>query len=98
MEKELNFIAGEFFDNNLDKEQLYLYKYFRNDVQRQFVRYFSIFNNTTRFSDHTGRRVTRRWLRNLKEKFYELESVKAKAKKDFDLETLAIVESGNYKC
>jgi hypothetical protein len=97
-EDELNFISGKYFYCNLPKEKLYLYKYFRTDVQRQFLRYYITFGNTRLFRKHTGYKTTERWLRMLKNKLIFLEEEREEARREFDLEKVAEIESGEYKC
>lgn len=97
-EKELWFISGRFFDLNLPKDKLYLFKYFDTQIQRQFVRYYYLFGNTTKFSQHTGYKSTERWLRMLKNKYNFLERSREEARKDLDLEKVSEIESGSYKC
>jgi len=94
---DLDFISGKFFDYTLPKELRYLQKYFKSEVQMQFLRYYILFGHTTRFVDHTGHAVSRRWLKKLKVKFISITESHQQAKKDFDLTKVAKIESGKYK-
>ena len=95
---ELSFLAGTFFDCDLPGEKSYLFKYFRNGVQKQFLRYYFTFGGDTRyFVDHTGDQCSKRWLRMLKRRLEALEAVHFQAKDNLDFSTLAKLKSGKYK-
>ena len=96
-DSELDFISGKFFDVMLPREWRYLEKYFQSDVQRQFLKYYYVFRNSKNFVDHTGFHCTRRWLRLLRRKIEILMKEHAEAKANFDLEKLALIESGKFK-
>lgn len=101
---ELILITGK-FKEDLPKEQQYLKKYFKTEVQLQFVKYYLLFKTdvvskeyTQQFINHTGFDVTTRFLTQLKLKLDTLIERKELAKSDFDFETIALIESGKYKC
>lgn len=96
LDEETAFIGGLFIDCDIPKEKQYLLKYFRSDLQQQFVRYMLQFGTTVRFVDHTGYYCSERWLKVLKAKMIKLEATYDKAKKDFDFETVAQIEMGKY--
>lgn len=98
MSLELEFIAGNFFDYPLPKNKQYLYKYFKPEPQRQFVRYYLLFGNTTRYVEHTGSYCSKRWLFKLKQKLDYLESTLQKARADNDFSLVGEIESGRHKC
>ena len=97
MNRDLQFIAGKFFDIDLPNEKRYLLKYFTNDLQKHFVSYFLVFRDYDNFVDHTGYYCSNRWLEILKTKLETLERLKIEARQSIDLEKLALIESGNYK-
>lgn len=94
---DLQLIAGEFFDCNLPKHRQYLFRYFKSDIQRQFVRYYHTFGSIEHFSRHTGYFCKKRWLQVLVVRFNKFESILTKARANFDFATVAIIESGKYK-
>lgn len=96
-DSELDFISGKFFDVELPRDWRYLEKYFQSDVQRQFLKYYYVFGNSKNFVDHTGCHCTVRWLRCLRRKIEILMKEHAEAKNNFDLERLAIIETGKLK-
>lgn len=96
-EMDLLFISGDFFEQPVPRDKEYLLKYFETKIQRQFVRYCLLFRSPKNFTDHTGLRVQPLWLRKLKKKLLALEEAHATAKKAFDTETVAKLESGKYR-
>ena len=94
---DFQIMAGEFFEFVLQKNKQYLYKYFKTDVQKVFLHYFVLFGNYTRFVEHSGYFVTRRYLRRLKNKFLRLEVMYEKAKASGDIEMVSKLESGKLK-
>ncbi len=97
MNFDLEFISGRFFDFELPRGQRYLLKYFRTDIQRQFVRYYCAFGNVKYFVEHTGRYCKKRWLQLLSVRLNLLEEVLKKARAEMNLETVALIESGRFK-
>ena len=97
MSNDLFLIAGNFFNLELPKEQQYLFKYFKTDVQRQFVCYYLTFNSVDKFIEHTGHVVTKRWLRGLRQKLNTLMERHKQAKENMDFQELAKIESGKCK-
>lgn len=95
--KELAFIGGLFFDFVLPKEKNFLFRYFRTDIEKAFLRYYYCFGEYEFFSDHTGYSCQQRWLKLLKIRHDRLLAVHAEAKKEADFEQLARIESGKYK-
>ena len=95
---ELEFMSGKFFDEEtILLRKKYLYKHFKTDTQKQFVRYYLIFKSLTHFVDHTGHDCSKQWLHKLKNKLIILMDLHAKAKAEFDFETVTKIESGEYK-
>jgi hypothetical protein len=97
MNEDLHLIAGNFFNFELPKDKQYLFKYFKTDIQRQFVCYYTTFETIDNFTQHTGHISTRRWLRGLKGKLLKILELHKKSKEDMDFDTLAQIESGKYK-
>ena len=96
MTNELTFLSGQFFDCDLPKEKQYLFRYFKTDLERQFLRYHHCFGQYERFTDHTGLYCQTRWLHILKRRLDLLVRVHAQAKREMDLELLAQIETGKY--
>lgn len=94
---EILFIGGDFFDCDLPKDKAYLVKYFHSDLEKQFLRYYYCFEEFDHFTDHTGYRCQKRWLKLLLARLKKITTVHAKAKSEMDLELLALIESGAYK-
>ena len=95
---ELEFMSGKFFaDDCLPQRRKWLYKYFKTDAQKQFARYFLIFESITYFVDHTGHQCSKQWLHKLKNKLKMLEDLYDHARAELDFETVSKIESGEYK-
>lgn len=97
MRDTLNFLAGLFYNYDLPKENKFLLHYFPSPLEKQFLRYYYCFGNFDHFSAHTGLGCQRRWLLMLKNRLDKILAVRDKARKEFDLDMLAILESGKYK-
>ena len=97
MIKEVMFIGGTFFNCDLPKDRSYLFKYFRSRLEKQFLRYYYCFEDIEHFTDHTGYRCQKRWLRILVARLKRLTAIYANAKSEANLELLALIESGKYK-
>lgn len=98
--QDLDFISGKFFDLEIPKEQTYLLKYFKTDLQQAFLRYYLLFGNVKNFIDHTGYYCSERMLFRLQNKYKKLIEAHTVAKSEFtekSLEMLQIIESGKYK-
>ena len=94
---DLKLVSGVFFDLELPKDRQYLCKYFDTEIQMQFLRYYYTFGTCDRFMEHTGYFCTKRWLRELKNKYEKLISVYDEAKKNMDFTRLAEIQSGKFK-
>ena len=91
-------IAGKFLEEDVfPKELRWIYRYFDTEVQRQFARYVFVFKSTERFIDHTGCRVTPHWLKKLYTRFEFIVGLHKQARTTNDFETVATIESGEYK-
>ena len=98
MDDELEFISGRIFDlDDIPKSKRYLYKYFRSDTQRQFVKYYLTYGYHTYFVARTGVRFGKRYRKYLAKKLRTLEATREKSLADFDLETFILLETGKFK-
>jgi hypothetical protein len=95
--KETQFLAGVFFDFEVPKEKSFLFKYFRSPLEQQFVRYYLCFGEIEFFTEHTGHFCQKRWLKILKNRFDEINSLHDKYKADMELELLEKLEKGRYE-
>lgn len=93
----LKFIGGVFFSYELPRDKLYLFKYFRTAIEKQFLRYYYCFNNYENFVDHTGLYCQLRWLNILKIRHDQIVEFHKKIKSEINLELLAKIESGLCK-
>jgi hypothetical protein len=91
----LDFLAGNFFDFELPREKLYLFKYFRSSMQKSFLRYYYCFDGEfAHFTDHTGIACQRRWLLLLRTKLNKILAAHAKAKEEMNLSMVKRIERG----
>jgi len=98
--KDLQFIAGEFFDCEIPKEKRYLLKYFKTDLQIAFLRYYTTFGEHRNFVDHTGHRASRRMLFNLQARYHSLVNAYETAKRSLTeagMETVLAIETGKFR-
>jgi hypothetical protein len=95
--KELDFLAGKFFTHEIPKERAFLLHYFTTPIEESFLRYYFCFDgDLTNFKDHTGIYCQDRWLKILTKRLQQLIEVRDWAKKSFDLEKLARIETGAF--
>ncbi len=94
MRDDLNFLSKKFIYTPIPKDKNYLFKYFKTDIQKQFLKYYFIFGTYKNFMDHTGYFCQTRWLIALCSKLEALEAARILAKKNFDFEMLVKIESG----
>lgn len=94
---EQQFLPGEFAFIELPEEKAYLLKYFRNNNQKLFVRYFCTFGNYDGFCSHTGVIFSDKWLSKLKKKVEVLEGALLDAKVNNSTWLIAKIKSGKYK-
>ena len=95
--RDLDFIAGKFEDLPIPKEQKYLLKYFKTDIQQAILRYYLVFGEMSCFIEHTGYYTTKSYLYRQEQKLQELMKVHAEAKSSMNFEDLWKIESGKYK-
>lgn len=89
----------EFFNKKPAKEHFFLYKYFKNKIQKSIMEYFYVMGeeNIYLFQDHTGYKVSPSFLYKQYFKFKSLISIYNKAKIDFDFDTLRNLDQGKIK-
>ena len=101
--KDLKFIAGIFFEQELPKDRQFLFRYFRSGLEKQFLRYYYCFEEFSHFTDHTGYFCQKRWLRILEKRLKRLVNAFIKAKQDADngleegFKMLGLTQRGKYK-
>lgn len=94
MDQEL--VAGDFLNRDLPKDQRYLEKYFRTDIQRQFLKYYLTFHSAKRFAEHTGRPIDPEWARRLVIKLDQITEAHQNARQQGDFEVLSDIEAGTW--
>lgn len=100
LHRDLDFISGKFFTYEIPKEKHYLLKYFKNELQMQFLRYFMLVGDTRNFVDHTGYYCSRRLLCYFKNRYRRLTRVYDAAKRaltEEGMETVHLIESGKLR-
>lgn len=95
MQRDLIFLSGDF--TYLPKEKKYLTKYFKTKIQRAFLSYFLLFGDYENFVDHTGLYCQMRYLKILHFRLLKIELAHKNAKRDVDLTSLALIESGKLR-
>jgi hypothetical protein len=91
------FLAGDFLGDCVPRDKQYLYRYFKTDLQKQFLRYMCVFDSLRYFTEHTGYVAQRRGLQVLNKKRQMIEAAHRDAKRRMDLELLEKIEKGKYK-
>jgi hypothetical protein len=98
--KDLEFISGDFMENEVPADRRFLLKYFCSEVQLAFLRYYLTFGNWECFVAHTGHVCTRAYLRKQEAKYRTLISVWENAKTGMTDESLTVLrelDTGSYK-
>lgn len=95
--KEAIFLAGQFFNFDVPREKLFLFKYFRSPLENQFVKYYLCIGEIDNFVDHTGCFCQMKWLKILRKRIEGLLAAHNKYKSECNLEKLSEIESGKYK-
>jgi len=96
--KDLMFLSGAFFDTEIPKDQQFLLKYFKTDLQRAFLRYYLAVEVVINFVDHTGYYCSDRYLWQQQARLLNVLDAHKQAKENFDLDLVWKIESGKYKC
>jgi hypothetical protein len=95
--EELLFLAGVFFDFELPKDKLYLFKYFKTFREKQFLKYYYCFGNYEFFMARTGIVCDSVWLELLKKYHDVIVAKHMEAKREMDFTLLANIEQGKCK-
>jgi len=94
---DLIFLARQWETVELPKDKKYLFKYFDTPLQQSFIRYVYLFGEYNNFPDHTGFKCQLRWMKELYSRLQILQNAHKEARKNMDMEELALIESGNSK-
>lgn len=97
---DITFLAGDFLlDSYYDipKELSWLSKYFKTEIQQQWLRYFLHNGNIDLFVQHTGCFVKKAHLKQLEIRYHKLIAKQNSAKNDFELEKLWEIKTGRCK-
>jgi hypothetical protein len=96
--RDLEFVAGDFFDTPIPKEQLFLLKYFKTELQLSFLKYYLVFGqNVANFVDHTGCYCNYKSLHTMRLQIQRILEAHEKAQKAMDFEALWKIEAGEYE-
>lgn len=95
--RDLLFLSGDFFETFIPKDKSWLKNYFYTPIQIQFLRYYLAFNDLKYFREYTGIDVEPKYLRRLEFKYLKLLEMRNEAKRNFDIELLWKIETGNKK-
>jgi|LakMenE18May11ns_1017448.scaffolds.fasta_scaffold9686901_3 hypothetical protein len=98
--RDLNFISGNFLDYEIPKDKKYLLKYFKNDLQLAFLRYYLVFGTRKNFTDHTGHKCAESLQKKLEKRCQNLIELYDKSKSSFTeegLKVMQLIESGKFK-
>lgn len=90
-------MSREFENLYFEKNKKYLLKYFKTKKQKQILKYFLTFNSFENYTDHTGDKSDKQWLRFLFNRFEYLEKIHLEAKQSINLELLVEIESGKIR-
>lgn len=71
--------------------------YFRSGLCLDFLKYFSIFESSSHFSEHVGKPCSTRWTKRMKSRFVRLVKARQEAKERMDFELLTEIETGEFK-
>lgn len=93
----MRLISGCFFEDDIDKSNAWLLKYFKSDIQRRFLKYYFTFGGYYYFRRHTGIFCSMRYLESMKKRLSYLLKLHEDAKSNFDLDLLSEVEMGKIK-
>lgn len=98
--KDLQFIAGAYFDFEIPKEKRFLLKYFKGKIQVAFLKYYMVFNCRKNFVDHTGIQCAESLQKKLEKRYQDLLHLYDKSKLSFTeqgMQVMQIIESGKLK-
>lgn len=97
-EQNMKFLQGDFRNFTIPKEHKFLYKYFKNKLQKSFLEYCYVMSseNAYFFQDHTGNKITNSFVYKLVQKIKALLYLYEKAKNEIDFDTLKKLERGQF--
>lgn len=95
--RDLEFVAGSFFDKEIQKDRMFLLRYFSTREERAFLRYYLIFGDYSCFKNHTGCYTLKANLKLLEQRLQILLRLHSEAKKSWNLDLLEKIESGKYR-
>jgi hypothetical protein len=98
--RDSEFLSGNFFILEVPKSRRFLLKYFKTPLQRAFLKYFLVFGSTRNFIDHTGFYCSRRLLVRMVRNFKRLVKVYDDAKfslSEEGMETIGLLEKGDLR-
>lgn len=97
MTRDLLFVSGSFFEQEIPKDKLFLLKYYTTPVQVAWLRYFFAFGDTKCFSDHSGQPMTKRYNRRMRRRYKHLVALEQDARLNMDFTKHWEVTSGGVK-
>lgn len=95
-EQNCVYIGAQYVDFELPKELLFLGKYFRTKIQRQFLHYYLCMTSYAKFPEHVGVEASRAFCFKMAKKCDYLLDVYSNAKANMDLEAVALLNSKKY--
>lgn len=95
--KDAIFLSGLFFDFDVPREKMFLFKYFRSPLEKQFVKYYLCMGEIDNFVDHTGYFCQMKWLKVLRKRIEGLLAAHSESKRECNLEKLSEIENGKFK-
>lgn len=97
MTRDLLFISGSFFEQEIPKDKQFLWKYYTTPTQVAWLRYFFAFGDTRCFSSHSGHPMTKRYNRRMRRRYKHLVALEQDARRNMNFEKLWEVTSGGIK-
>jgi hypothetical protein len=97
MKYDCIFLGMTFLNEDIPKDKVFLFKYFKKDIQETFLRYIIFFGDYKNFIDHTGLMCEEKWLKKLYKKYIDLIYAHYILKKQADIEKLSTINSGKLK-
>jgi hypothetical protein len=95
--RDVDFFAGNFFEQEIPKDKAFLKKYFKSESQRAFLKYYLVFGDYSCFTAHTGQAANHSYLFKQEVKLKHLLEVHKQAKSNMDFDLVWKIESGKYK-
>ncbi len=90
------FIGAQYVDFELPKDLMFLKKYFKTKIQKQFLNYYLCMTSYAKFPEHVGVEASRAFCFKMAKKCdYLLDAIK-KAKENMDLDAIALLHSKKY--